>query len=645
VQNTHSYLATEQWFLKISEVKELMLNEVDRVKWFPVWAGSSRFKDWVSNARDWCISRQRYWGIPIPIWECQDGHIRVVESPEELGITDEMQLHRPAIDEVILTCKCGKPMKRIPDVFDVWFDSGVASWATIGYPKNSEGFEKLWPADFITEGHDQTRGWFYSQLGTSAVAFGKAPYKKVLMHGFTLDEKGRKMSKSLGNVVAPEEVIERVGVDAFRLYVLSSNAPWEDIRFNWSEVENAFRTLNILWNSCRFAFPYMKLDDFRYDGLHEVDQHFLPEDRWIISRVQALAEEVSRNIEVFEFHRAIRTIEHFILEDLSRWYIQLVRPRAWEEKHSPTKLAGYNTIIYVMDRLLRIIAPFTPYISEKLYQTLIKVFNPKAEISVHLTEFPKPEEKLLKPDLEKHMKIVREAVEAVLGARQKGKRKLRWPIERVIVETKDEEVIQALKNLSDIFLTQTNARNIEFTESWKEYELSIRPNYKVLGPVFKEHTKEFFQFLMSFEPKKIKEMVEQEKEVEFRGNKIILSSEMVEIDEELPEYLVAEEFSGGRVLIDLSMTEDILKEGFAREITRRIQDMRKEMDLRVEEFINVWIEWDGEVDLKEWESYISNETRAKKLHFSGIEPDVKEDGFIKKWEVEGKNIIIGVKRA
>ena len=258
-------------------------------------------------------------------------------------------LHRPDVDSVFLDCPCGGKMKRSPDVFDVWFDSAVASWATLRYPSHEEEFNEWWPADFITEGHDQTRGWFYSQLGASMVSFGRAPYKSVLMHGFTLDDQGRKMSKSIGNIVQPEEVVTKFGADILRFYVLGANAPWEDLHFSWDAVENTARMLNIFWNAYRFALPYMVLDKFdsKKADLSLYQSSLRPEDRWILSRVNSLAEEVTDEMEGYQLHRIVRSISDFILEDLSRWYIQLVRPRIWIEQDDPDKLAAYATIYEV----------------------------------------------------------------------------------------------------------------------------------------------------------------------------------------------------------------------------------------------------------------------------------------------------------
>ena len=377
------FRATSQWFLKASEMRDLMLAEVAKVTWYPEWAGSARFYDWIKEARDWCISRQRYWGIPIPVWVCPKcNKYRVVGTLKELEVASGTPLkdpHRPFVDEVTIPCTCGGTMKRVEDIFDVWFDSAVASWATLGFPGKTAEFEKLWPADFITEGQDQTRGWFYSQLGASTIAFGRAPYRSVCMHGFALDAEGKKMSKSLGNVVTPEEVIAKVGVDVLRLYVLSSSAPWDDLKFNWEGVGTINRAVNILWNVYRFPLPYMILDRFEpsnRDGIWDdtyVRTHLplMPdEDRFIISRINSVATTVDAALKECQLHRATRELVSFILEDLSRWYVQLVRPRMWLEGESEQKVFAYETIYYVMRRLTGLLAPFCPHLTEEMYQNL-----------------------------------------------------------------------------------------------------------------------------------------------------------------------------------------------------------------------------------------------------------------------------------
>jgi len=472
------YLATEQWFLDVSQMKDEMLNAIDNdVTWHPEWAGSARFRDWVADARDWCISRQRYWGIPVPIWTCVDCKERaVIGTKQELitkaQLTGDIELHRPYVDEIEFKCDCGGRMVRTKDVFDVWFDSAVASFATLGFPGKTEKFEEMWPADFITEGHDQTRGWFYSQLGASVAAFGKTPYKSVLMHGFTMDKDGKKMSKSLGNVVAPDEVIEKYGADVLRAYSLASSAPWDDLKFVWEDVATINRNVNILWNVYKFPLPYMVLDKFN-PAEHPAEsliENMREEDKWILSRLQSAVSEVTAAMDEKMLHKAVRSLFNFILEDLSRWYIQLIRPRTWTEATDPDKLAVYATLYETYVTLSKLIAPFMPYLAETMYQNLVRNIDENAPISVHMNDWPAVKEIFVNSELEEHMKIVRNVVEASSNARQKVGRKLRWPISEIVVVPTDENVSAALTHLRDVLLEQTNSKDIKVLavgEKWK----------------------------------------------------------------------------------------------------------------------------------------------------------------------------------
>ncbi|RLI02275.1 isoleucine--tRNA ligase [Candidatus Bathyarchaeota archaeon] len=625
------YRATKQWFLRISTLKNRMVEEIDKVKWIPEWAGASRFKDWVSNAKDWCISRQRYWGIPLPIWICEKcGKRRIIGSIYLIPWSNVLDLHRPKIDEITFDCECGGKMRRVSDVFDVWFDSGVASWAVFGYPKNEEKFLKLWPADFITEGHDQTRGWFYSQLGASLIAFDCTPYKTVLMHGFTLDEHGRKMSKSLGNVVEPEEVIEKVGVDSFRLYMLSS-ALWEDLRFSWDEVKNINRILNIFWNSIRFAFIYMDLDKFKEVPVKKVKLN--TEDKWILSRIETINKLALEAYENYQLHKIVRLFSDFVVEDLSRWYIQLIRPRVWEEFDSSSKLAAYATILSVVEKLIKIMAPCMPFVTEWLYQNFVKRFK-KGKESVFLEDFPKPDETLIDQKLEKEMEVAREIFEAVGFARQKAKRKFRWPLRTLIVETQDEEVKLAVKNLESIIKSQCNVKSIKVAKKFNK-KLKVKPNYKNIGPILKEKVKDFEAFLKSLNEEELANLVSKNS---FKFNNIELkTSDALTINYELPENYEWAKFSGGTIYIYTAIDNELKKECYARELVRRIQEMRKELDLKVDEFIDVDIELNREM-IKGWEEYIKHETRAKRLSFKAPE------GYIKEWEFDGMKVKIGIKR-
>ncbi len=619
------YRATEQWFLKVSELKDLMLREIDRVRWIPEWAGSARFKDWVSNAKDWCISRQRYWGIPLPIWICEKcGEMKVVGSINEVPWKDDLDLHRPRIDEVTFECTCGGVMKRVPDVFDVWFDSGVASWGSIGYPLRDEMFRELWPADFITEGHDQTRGWFYSQLGAAAICFGKAPYKTVLMHGFTLDEQGRKMSKSLGNVVEPEEVIEQIGVDGFRLYVLSS-APWEDLRFSWDEARNIDRMLNIVWNAVRFAYTYMHLDGFKADTANDVGEYRI-EDRWILSRLESFVKLAVEAMENYHLHKVVRAFFDFFVEDFSRWYIQLIRARVWEERDSPSKLAAYATMFRVIDRSIRVIAPIAPFIAEWFYQHVVREFR-DGEESVFLERYPQPDEAAIDLELEEAMRIAREIVEAASNARNKARRKLRWPLRELVIESKDENVVKAVKMLEEIIKVQSNVKSVRVVEEF-EKERVTKPNYKVLGPLLKDKVSDFVSYISKLE--RLPEVVEYE------GVEINTAEALI-FEYRLPEGYEYAEFSRGIVYIYKELDEGLRREAYAREIIRRIQEMRKELDLDVEEFIESYVEVDAQL-VEGWEEYIKNETRSKVLIFG------KAEGYVREWDIEGMQVRIGIKR-
>jgi len=626
------YRATEQWFLKVSEVKDKMVEEIDKVKWVPEWAGMARFKDWVSNAKDWCISRQRYWGIPIPVWECKNcGKLKVVGSIDEVPWQTDLDLHRPKIDAVTFDCECGGKMYRVKDVFDVWFDSGVASWATINFPCRKEEFEKLWPADFITEGHDQTRGWFYSQLGASVVAFGKAPYKTVLMHGFTLDEQGRKMSKSLGNVVEPEEVIEKIGVDAFRLYVLSS-ALWEDLRFSWDEARNFNRLLNIYWNAVRFAYMYMSLDKFREIPVEDVELSI--EDKWILSKLESLNKIAIESLESYQLHKAVKAFFNFIVEDFSRWYIQLIRPRVWEEKDSPSKIAAYATILRIVDKATRIIAPYAPFLAEWIYQHFVKQFRDTEE-SIFLENYPEPDEKWIDEDLEKKMEVVKEIFEAASNARQKAKRKLRWPLRKLVVESKSEDVASAVKELEAIIKSQCNVKEVEVVEEFEKKAVA-KPNYKAIGPLLKDKAKDFADYVSSLSDEELQEILEKGV-IEFDGRELKVD-EVLNVEWILPEGYEAAEFYKGFVYLYTVIDDELKRECYAREVVRRIQEMRKEMDLNVEEFIEVTIDMDSEL-VKGWEDYIKKETRAAKLSFGK-----PAEGYMKEWDIEDVKASIGIKR-
>ena len=659
------FRATSQWFLKASEMRDLMLSEVEKVTWYPEWAGSARFYDWIKEARDWCISRQRYWGIPIPVWvgpKC-DAY-RVIGTIAELEERSGKPLpdpHRPFVDAVTIPCACGGTMKRVEDIFDVWFDSAVASWATLGFPGKTKEFDALWPADFIAEGQDQTRGWFYSQLGASTIAFGKAPYKSVCMHGFALDAEGKKMSKSIGNVVNPGDVIAKVGVDVLRLYVLSSSAPWDDLKFNWEGVGTTNRALNILWNVYRFPIPYMILDKFEPAAKNGVwDDAWIrahlkqmpDEDRFIISRINSVAATVDAATKECQLHRATRELVNFILEDLSRWYVQLVRPRMWLEGESEQKVFAYETIYYVMRRLSTLLAPFCPHLTEEIYGNLRCANDPA---SVHLLDWYAGDSVFVDRELEHAVELVRSFDEASANARQAGKRKLRWPVAEVVVVTSAEPVKTAIERLNAVCMDRANARKVSVIMGrWDRVGWHAEPVMKALGKGFGKDSFKIKGLIEAVDGNALKAAIDAGKTFSLGSGDAVfeIGSEHVTFTEKLPADVFSAPMTDAVVYVDVALTPDLEAEGYAREVIRRVQDMRKQLDLAVEDTINAEVSVSDKrilalLHTNEIIAMIADEVRAVTFGFSkdGSQPDGARFTSVKEWDVEGVAMVVGIGKA
>ncbi|MEM1587728.1 MAG: isoleucine--tRNA ligase [Candidatus Bathyarchaeia archaeon] len=645
--------ATEQWFIKVSEYKNKLIEENENVTWIPEWAGKRRFKDWLLGARDWVISRQRFWGIPIPIWVCEKckkeevvGSISELKS-KALNFPKKIDLHRDCVDEIYLRCSCNGKMKRIPDILDVWMDSGTASWASLNYPKKKDEFEKWWPADIVIEAHDQTRGWFYTQLCASILAFDKSPYKAVLMHGHALDASGQKMSKSLGNFISPEDVITKYGRDALRLYELQ-NTTWEDFKFSWIEVEECWRNLHIIWNVYAFASIYMNLDKFQPSkwSVKRLYKYMRNEDKWLLSKTESLKVKVTEFLERFEVHSAIKELLNYAVEDLSRWYIKLVRRRFWQEKESLDKLAAYATLYYALKNWLILIAPFLPFISEKLYREIMFPAEGK-RISIHMWKWPKIEEKLINKDYEEQMDIVKKVVEAALSARQTLKIKLRQPVKRVMIVTGNLHVKNSLINFKDVILEQVNTKTMEFIPLDDEEKLRrifALPKLDVLGPIFKSKTTQIIERIKNENGWNILKSFREKGffEVSLNEEKIKITPEMVTFKEELEGFAVGE-FANGRIYIDGELTEELILEGLTRDIIRRIQEMRGEIDLPVDAFITVYIKCPStkEEKIKTQKNYIKEEVRAKEVIFE-IPKDQKFN-LKKQWIIDEETFEIAIK--
>ena len=647
------YIATKQWFIKVTEIKNQMLEQVDAVEWVPSWAGQSRFKDWVSNARDWTISRQRYWGIPIPIWTCPGCDKKVVVgSKQELkDLSGDQTLtgdfvHRPHVDNITIPCECGHDMQRVPDVLDVWIDSGVAGWAALHYPQDSsENFDDWFPYDFITEGHDQTRGWFYSQLGLGVAAFGKAPYKKVLMHGFTLDDKGQKMSKSIGNVVSPEEVIEKYSADTLRFYLLDANKPWDDLKFNWDEVQNSSKLFNILWNVYYFSTTYMSLDNFDPTQHNKEDLIFRKEDLWIRSKVNTLIKSVGEDFESLVFNRATEKITEFVLEDLSRWYVRLIRGRTWVESDDPDKLGAYYTLYYTLKDIICVLAPIAPHVTEEIYQNLVRGVEKDAPESVHMLDW-KYDETEIDTQLEENMTHIRDILEASAHARDVARFKLRWPVQNITVVTENDEVKTAIESLETVLLEQANSKKVTIETELENAIIIAKPNMSILGPKLRGdlgRVKKYFEQEDTDAGSILDEVTTNgEYTIHFDDKDITLVEEEILFEKDVPENLVSCDFENGSVYVDTEVTPEIYSEAMSRELIRRIQDMRKDMDLNVEANIQVIVECSEEFKeaVLPHKDYISNEVRTENLEFNNIS---STEGYTKEWKIEEEQLKIFIK--
>ena len=643
-----TYRTTTQWFLKVTELKDRMLEEILKAEWYPDWAGRTRQYNWVENTRDWCISRQRYWGIPLPVWKCECGGKHVIGSLNDLkegnNYRDGMDLHRPWIDEVTFHCPdCNEQMKRVPDVLDVWFDSAVCSWAELKYPQEKEEFEKWWPCNWITEAHDQTRGWFYSQLGASVIAFDKIPYEKVLMHGFALDKDYRKMSKSEGNAIAPSEIIEKYGVDSLRYYLLVANSPWEDLPFSWDGVKNANRTLNILWNIYRFSTTYMALDDFDPGKwtFEELKSSFRPEDLWLYSRLEEAKRTADVELGKYNVHKSLRAIEHFILEDLSRWYVRIVRDRTWTEGENRDKLAAFRVLYDALFEISLIMGPFTPHIAEKIYQNLSG-----RKLTQAMEGWISVKEERISEELEDSMGTIRSMVEAVLNARQRAQVNVRWPLKKVVVVSSSTGSRKALDMYDQVFREQINTMDIDMIrpdESWEGVKLTIEPVMAGLGPAFKKDAMKVSQLISALDPAQAKADLDKGTlQVMLDGVLAEITGDMVRFGQALSEEIISSEFCDGTIYIDTEMDSTLMAKGYAREVIRRIQEMRKEMNLDVEDFISARVQVQPEI-----EALLANElddikynTRSREFIFG--EPET--DHFIKEWDIAGEQFNIGTRK-
>ncbi|WMM25453.1 isoleucine--tRNA ligase [Tissierella sp. MB52-C2] len=625
------YYAKPSWYIEITKLKDKLIENNNGVNWYPDFVGEKRFGNWLENLNDWAISRSRYWGTPLPIWRCGDcGHTASVGSRAELvekaieDIDTSIELHRPYVDDIHLKCeKCNGKMTREKDVVDVWFDSGAMPFAQHHYPfEHKDDFDSLFPADFICEGIDQTRGWFYSLLAISTFVTGKSPYKNVLVNDLVLDKEGKKMSKSRGNTVDPFDLFDRYGADVLRWYVIYVSPPWTPTKFDEDglrEVESKFfRSIRNVYN---FFSLYANTDGINPREFF-IEYKDRPEiDRWILSKYNSLLKEVKANMDIFELTKVVRDIQEFIIEDLSNWYIRRNRRRFWSTELDDDKKAVYNTTYEILVGLCKMVAPFVPFISEEIYQNLTE------DESVHLAYYPEVNEELINREVEEKMDLVRDLVGLGRASRESVKIKVRQPLKEVVIDGKYEEQI---KDLVPLIMEELNVKEVVFEKDLSQFmNYSLKPNFKVAGSILGKKIKSFGKALGELNAHETVEKLES-------GEKLVLNLDGEDTEIEKDYVLVTISSKEGFdvamennlfVILDTTLTPDLVNEGYAREFVSKIQQMRKSNGYEVLDNINIFYDGSDEIQtaVDEYTEFIKSETLAKSIEKVTEEDLEKQD--------------------
>ena len=639
------YYAREAWFINMTAVKDDLIRNNNTINWIPESIGKGRFGDWLKNVQDWGISRDRYWGTPLPIWECECGHRHAIGSISELkemstDCPDDIELHRPYIDQVTITCPhCGKKMHRVKEVIDCWYDSGSMPFAQWHYPfENKEQFEKTFPADFISEAVDQTRGWFYSLLAISTLVFNKAPYKNVIVLGHVQDENGQKMSKSKGNAVDPFDALEKYGADAIRWYFYSNSAPWLPNRFHAAAVtEGQRKVMGTLWNTYAFFVLYANIDNFdatkytlEYDKLSIMD-------KWLISKLNTLVKDVDNNLANYKITETSSIIAEFV-DELSNWYVRCSRERYWVSGMPQDKINAYMTLYTALTTLAKVCSPMLPFITEEIYQNLVRSIDKEAPMSVHLCSYPIAKDEYIDKELEARMEEVLDVVTLGRNARNSANIKNRQPISKIYVEGKDLP-----EYFTSIISNELNVKEVEFTDDVSEFtSYSVKPNFRVLGPKVGKQIGAIQGLLTQLDGAKVNKELNETGyfKLDVNGTVVSLEKEDLLIEIKQKEGYETASDKGVTVVLDTTLTEELIEEGVVRELISKVQTMRKEAGFEVVNHIELSILASDEFKnlvLKNKEE-ISSDLLADKITFSEV------DGYTKEWDLNGNNVTITVRK-
>ena len=640
------YYARESWFIKMTAVKDDLIRNNNAINWVPDSIGKGRFGDWLENIQDWGISRNRYWGTPLNIWECECGHQHSIGSIEELkslsdNCPDEIELHRPYIDAVNIRCpKCQKPMKRVPEVIDCWFDSGAMPFAQHHYPfENKELFESQFPAQFISEAVDQTRGWFYSLLAESTLLFNKAPYENVVVMGLVLDENGQKMSKSKGNAVDPFDTLAAHGADAIRWFFYTCSAPWLPKRYQDKAVtEGQRKFMGTLWNTYAFWVLYANIDNFdptrytlEYDKLPVMD-------RWMLSKMNSMVKTVDNSLMNYQIPEAARALQEFV-DDLSNWYVRRSRERFWAKGMEQDKINAFMTLYTALVTVAKAAAPMIPFMTEQIYQNIVRKVDGNAPESVHLCDFPEVNESWIDTELESDMDEVLKVVVMGRAARNAANIKNRQPIARMYVKA-DHELSRFYVQIIE---EELNVKQVIFSDDVREFtSYTFKPQLKTVGPKYGKLLNRIRSTLTDIDGSAAMDTLNEKGQLTFDydGQEVVLTKDDLLIDVSQKDGYVTEEDNYVTVVLDTNLTPELIEEGFVRELISKIQTMRKEAGFEVMDHISVFQDGNDRIAglIKEHADEIKTEVMADHISIGAM------SGFVKEWNINGENVMLGVEK-